>query len=431
MKLALLKRFGARFIGMVGGEAMQSAFHFALNIALVQIMSPLDYGVFAIVMVIGGIGLTYVRAFCGMPASIAIGRSHSTRAASAYDVTFGSGALVLSVFLGLATALAMGFWNPSCAWLAGGFVALWCLRSYLRMAMFALARQRAVVIADTAFTCAGAVLALVLLPPATHDTLQATLTVLLVANGLGVLAQVLLAGRPMRFSLGAGVLRRYGRLWHQLGWSGLSVTTANVQGQALALLVAGFAGPAAYAPIAAGLVLFVPLRIVASALANLMQPVVAAHVSRGETARMWQQAMAWSLLMAVLAAAYGAVAILALPYIKVQVFAGTPIYLIGFACWAIYTATMLYVMPRLILEAAGAFRQIAVITAAGAVVGFVLVCTALLAGMPVWSLVGAFVSEIFVLLACWEVVRRMFPMVAMPHGSAANAVSIALPAAKP
>ena len=429
MKLSLLKRLGARFIGMVGGEAMQSAFHFALNIALVQLMAPQDYGVFAIVMVIGGLGLTYVRAFCGMPASIYIGRSHSRRAAGAYDVTFGSGALVLSAVLGLVTAAAMGFWNPPCAWLAGGFVALWCLRSYLRMAMFAFALQRAVVVADTAFTLAGAVLALALLPSAIDNRLQAALTVLLAANGLGVLAQLLLARRPMRFSLGAPVRRRYGRLWHQLGWSGISVTTANLQGQALSLLVAGFAGPAAYAPIAAGLVLFVPLRIIATALANLMQPIVAAHVSRGETARMWQQAWAWSLLMAALALAYGAVALLALPYVKMQVFSGTPIYLIGFSCWAIFTATMLYVMPRLILEAAGAFRQIAVITALGAAAGFVLVCLALVSGPPVWSLVGAFVSEICVLLACWEAVRRMFPQ----HGTLGkhSGPSLALPVAKP
>src|SRR5450755_863846 len=107
--LAHFKRFGKRLILMTGSEAIQSAFHLALNIALVHVSSARDYGVFAIVMLMGGLGLTYVRALFAMPVTVFIGHSRQDRAAQAYDVAFGSGALVLSILIGLTVALLLQF----------------------------------------------------------------------------------------------------------------------------------------------------------------------------------------------------------------------------------------------------------------------------------------------------------------------------------
>jgi len=44
-----------RLVLMIGGEAMQSGFHFALNIALLHMLSAQGYGLFAIGMVMGGV----------------------------------------------------------------------------------------------------------------------------------------------------------------------------------------------------------------------------------------------------------------------------------------------------------------------------------------------------------------------------------------
>ena len=401
--------FIKRFVGMVSGEAMQSAFHFALNVALVQIMSAADYGVFAIILVIGGVGLTYIRAFCAMPVSIWIGRSRSRSRALAYDVSFGSAALVLALLLGMATAWALQAWIGSQALIGGLFVTLWCLRSYVRTAMFALGLQKAATLSDAAFTLTGTSLASVLLYGAGQDKLGPALLALLLANAAGLACALLLGRRKLRVSLGRPVRRRFRALWAQLGWSGISVTTANLQGQGISMLVAGIAGPAAYAPIAAGLVLFVPLRIIATALVNLMQPVLAGHIARGETEKMWHQAKTWTLLMGAGSFAYGAGMMFVVPHLKMRVFEGAPLQMIAFCCWAIYSATMLYVMPRLIMEAAGAFRLIAIITAGSAAIGMVLVTLALMLAPPAWSLLGAFASEMLVLGACWISLARLMP----------------------
>jgi len=88
MNLSALVKPVLRLTVMIGGELTQSALHFALNLVLIGVLSAFDYGVFAITLLIGGIGLTYVRALTAMPASIYIGKSGSGIRARFYDQMF-------------------------------------------------------------------------------------------------------------------------------------------------------------------------------------------------------------------------------------------------------------------------------------------------------------------------------------------------------
>ncbi|MFD1984100.1 hypothetical protein ACFSOZ_15705 [Mesorhizobium newzealandense] len=54
MKFAFPGHLLRRLVLMIGGEAIQSGFHFALNIALLHVLSAQGYGIFAIAMVMGG-----------------------------------------------------------------------------------------------------------------------------------------------------------------------------------------------------------------------------------------------------------------------------------------------------------------------------------------------------------------------------------------
>jgi len=401
------RRFANRFVVMVGGEGMQSALHFGLNIALLHVLPPHDYGVFAIVMVIGGLGLTYIRALTAMPASIWIGRSRSAGAAAAYDVTFGSGAFVLAAIIGLTVALVLRVWLDADALAGGVFVGLWSLRSHLRTSIFARGRATPVAISDAAYTMSGAAMAVVLLGCVTPgNRLQGTFTLLAAANALSIAVMLLAARRPVRISLRRSIRRRYAGIWRQLGWSGVSVTTTNLQGQGMALLVAAIAGPAAYAPIAAAIVLFVPLRLVGTSVVNLMQPMVAGELARGETATVWRQALIWTAVGAAGALLYGAAIMVALPLVHTRVFEGAPIFVIGGFAWAGSATVMTYIMPRIILEVVSAFREVTMIAAAAAATGMAVSAVILEIAAPAWSMLGSLISELIVLACCWLAVKR-------------------------
>ncbi|WP_172349432.1 lipopolysaccharide biosynthesis protein [Mesorhizobium sp. NZP2298] len=389
-----------RLVLMIGGEAMQSGFHFALNLALLHMLSAQGYGLFALAMVMGGVGLSYIRSLTAVPASIWMSKSSNRAGVDAHDVAFGTAALVVALLMAAGTAILMHLLGDPSGIAAGCFVGAWSLRSHMRTAFFTRRQQVVVSISDAAFTIAGTVLAGSAIWFA-RDVLQTVFYALAAANLFGIFVLVRLAGRRVRVSFRMPTRRRYTKLWRQLCWSGFSATTTNIQGQSLALLVAGIAGPAAYAPLAAVLVLFAPLRIISLAFVNMTQPELAKLMQNNETRRVWTQAKIWSLVMGLGGLAYGCAIMFVLPMIKSQALQDASVGFIGLFAIANFVPIMLYIMPRIVLEIFGDFRIVAFITMGGAIVGLALIAILLAVASPPWALLGSAVSETFVLVASW------------------------------
>ncbi|QKC82726.1 hypothetical protein EB232_14890 [Mesorhizobium sp. NZP2077] len=385
---------------MIGGEAMQSGFHFALNIMLLHMLSAQGYGLFAIGMVMGGVGLSYIRSLTAVPASIWMSKSTNAAGVDAYDVAFGTAALMVALLMAVGTAVLMRLLGDPSGIAAGCFVGAWSLRSHMRTAFFARRLQVVVSISDAAFTIAGTVLAGLAIWYA-GDALQAVFYALAAANVFGIFVLVRLARRTIRISFRMPTRRRYARLWRQLCWSAFSATTTNIQGQCLALLVAGIAGPAAYAPLAAVIVLFAPLRIISLAFVNMTQPELAKLMRQNETRRVWSQAKIWSVVMGLGGLAYGCAILFVLPMIKSQALQDASVGFIGLLVTVNFIPIMLYIMPRIVLEIFGDFRIVAFITMGGAIVGLALIAILLSVASPPWALLGSAVSETFVLAASW------------------------------
>ena len=83
-------RLGRNFMLSLGGEGLQSGFHFVLNLVLIRLLSPHDFGIFAIAFVLGGISLTYGNALVSTPAAVLMPRLKSRGAVDFQDVVFGS-----------------------------------------------------------------------------------------------------------------------------------------------------------------------------------------------------------------------------------------------------------------------------------------------------------------------------------------------------
>ncbi len=414
--ITLIRHVARRMIIVVSGEAAQSGVHFVLNLGLLHRLPPREYGVFALVMVMGGLGLTYVRSLTAMPASIWIGRSRTIREADAYDVTFGSAALILSAMIAVIVVLILHGWGESGAALGGFFVGFWSLRSHMRTATFARGEIMPVAVSDAVFTICGLGLSIVVLAWDEGQLQKDVFALLSLANVLGIGALIVARGNPVRISLGRSVRRRYLGLWRPLSWSGVGITTTNLQGQGLALVVAALAGPAGYAPIAASVVLFVPVRIFSAALVNIVQAQLSAVVGRGEWARVWQQALTWTAVLGGVSLLYGAAVVTSLPLLHLQIFNDAPVWIVGSFAWAISCATMLYVMPRIILEAVGALRMIAFISAISAVIGISTVAGLLLVSTPAWSMAGGLLSELTVLIGSWLALHRWKDQRRVPAG---------------
>lgn len=391
---------------MLGGEVLQSAFHFALNVVLVRLLAPADYGVFAIGMLMGGIGLTYMRSAAGVPATLFIPQHRGRPRVVAFEAMANASALGLAVLFFAAAGVALELWLKADALAGGLFIGLWALRSYVRTVLFAHDEPLTASLSDSVFALAGTLIGTAFLLSGAAVSLESVFFVLAAANAAAIGAALLLHRRPFPVSMRRSVRRRLRRVAPQLLWASAGVTTGTLQAQGQVLLIAAIAGPAAYAPIAAMLVVLAPLRLVSSALANMAQPELAALAAAGRHDGIWRRMVFWTAAMLGVGACYALAMGVAVPLLGARVFDNQPRALIGFFAWGISVAPLLYLMPKIALEVRRAFALLTAVNAAAAVVGLAAVAVLLLAASPAWSMAGTLLSELVVLSCCWAAVLR-------------------------
>lgn len=409
-------RLGRRFILSLGGEGTQSAFHFLLNLFLIRLLNAHDYGVFAIVFVLGGVALTYCNALVSVPTAVHLPRLRSPGAGRYQEVMLGSIALLFALAVGIAvaTGLFLTLRDLEQSLAGGTFVGLWMLRNHVRTVLFAYKKNAIATLADVSYTIGGvAFVALMLRLHSVGAGATSAIWGLALANLLGIAVALFVRRSPLRVSYGSSVWRRYRKIWRDVGWSLVGTTTWTIQGQALAFLVAAFAGPSAYAPVAAGALLFSPLRPAVSAFINVFRTEFVVAVAEHRYRR----------LSAIVHAVAGAVALacmgvgvgfwLGWPLLEKYVFAGkfadASMPLVVTLSGVAATLFLTYAVPLTLIQAAGNFRAVAIATSLGAVTGLAVTSILLSVTSVAWSILGLVAGEavcgVYLWLAARDVLR--------------------------
>ena len=413
LRLAATVRAGlsGRFAVILSGELIQSLFHFALNILLVRELGAHDYGLFAIVFTVGAVGITYIRALVAVPATLHLARSLGRPAALGYDVMFGSGAALVSVLMALATTVALVPVIGPGGLAAGAFVGLYGFRSYLRIVLLARGRPRIAGLSDLVYAICGALFVWRGVSGEGTALLDRAFLAIALAHAIAIAVAYGALRQRLRISLHPRARARYRAIWRTLAWSLAGVTSLTVQGQGLTLLFALLAGPAAYAPIAATLVLYAPLRIPTSALMNMVLPEISGLLAAGQVQAARRLVMRHVLLIGCACLVYGLIMAATLPLIEQVLFkgrfAGEAMGWIGLGVWAVVTTSLLYAIPRAYLEACAAFRTITAGAVASAALGFALMVPLLLMLPPATALLGLLASEIATLVWSVAAFRRL------------------------
>ena len=396
MRIPDFGRFVRRFAVILSGELIQSLFHFVLNIVLVRELGAHGYGLFAIVFTIGAVGVTYIRALVAVPATLFLSRSLGRPAERGHDAVFGSGATAIALLMAAAVSVGLAPAIGGAALAGGAFVGLYAFRSYLRIVLLARRAPWIAGASDIVYSVCGLML-VAFLHAGDIALLEHVFLGIAAAHAAGIAVALAAIGRPVRVSFRASVRRRYAEIWRTLIWSLLGVTGTTVQGQGLTLLFALLAGPAAYAPIAATLVLFAPLRIPTNALNNMVLPDISALLAAGRRLEARRLVLRSTALIGLACLAYGVAMWMALPIIESHLFNGRfasePMKGIGFGVWCVVTIALLYAIPRAFLEASAAFRVIAAGALVSAAVGFLIMVPSLLTLSPPFALIGLAVSE--------------------------------------
>ncbi|WP_158807209.1 hypothetical protein [Beijerinckia sp. L45] len=404
--IEILSRLGWRFAIMLGGEGLQSALAFGLNIALARSIPDQSYGEFAIIVLISGLAAIYMRTLFGIAVCTFVPQCRRESAARAYAVSFGSGAAAFAFGCAILSATIFALAGLSCAIAAGAFIGMSALRSYVRMALFAQQRAVLATAGDFAFALVATGLCVpIILRADTSDVLRDVFIALTAAHLAGIAVALMLLRQPVRLSLRKSIRLRFTKLLPSLSWSIVSVTSATIQSQGPTLVIAVLAGPAAYAPIAAMTAILSPLRLAAIALANMTQPELARILQGPRSRKVLSLLITMSLGILAACAAYEVTLAIAYPFLRNRLFAGrftgSSLSLITLELSCIATAALLSAAPKILLEATRDFKQIAIVSIIGAGVGVPLVAFLVVTQSVAVSMVGLFASELVVLIGCW------------------------------
>jgi len=311
-------------------------------------------------------------------------------------------ALALVSVLGL----SMQGWNNGTTLSAIGFVLAYVARQYSRAYGYARFDVMAVLVGDMTYVliAAGILLGIFFagLPLSASDVFIA----LTAANVIAVLietarlpAENLTLMRPDR------ALRSYFPIWGQARWALVGAVTTILVQQAHTAVVVTLKNPESYAPLAAGFVLFGPVRVLFQTIQNVVKPEMALAISEHRTEDAKRQ------MLIVSALSVGGVLLVALAmqlawpwlnqWLYQQEYKDEPMRLIVTLWAAITLIGALQNGPYTALQSLKLFQPLAIVTVYGALLGLALV-TACVVWLEIsWSLLGVFAAESFV--AVWVV----------------------------
>jgi len=294
--------------------------------------------------------------------------------------------------------------------LLGLYGTIMCLRWFARWLAYATDRPLQAVLSDVAY---GVPLVAGLVGLAEWHALSIATTAgvlcLAAAAGLAVFGRRFLVQQIdawRRASLAA-----YAPIWRDLTqWALLGVVTSELSVNAHAYLVTFFAGPGAFALIAAGSLFMRPVSLCLSALPDRERPLMVRTLMNGDragTERCVREFRAAAVAIWVLTLALSAAALAWFPHAILKADYAMRDVLLVVVLWAAIMAVRVWRTPEaVLLQAAREFRALASASVTSSIVALAATGALLLLAGPVASLLGILIGDLVLTERVFALARR-------------------------
>jgi O-antigen/teichoic acid export membrane protein len=396
----------SRYAIAIAAPGSVSVAQLMLQLALLHTVGAGEFGTFAFLMVAIQFGYSVSNALIATPYTVVSQRPGFTNDEATifhtvnltYCLAFGAGSALL------ATALGGGAWVAYFALYATAAMVRWFGRAHA----FANFRNWRVALSDITYAAA-------LVLPATVLWLTGMLSMTaaaLVLLGATVAGLAIIGPQFLRAQLRLATLKNlvaYREVWRdQARWTLLGVATTEATSNAHSYLVTAFAGPSAFAPLAAASFFVKPLALTITSLTQLERPVMSRAVNAGDTLRAmatrrnFQVALALAWLVTVSATA---LILWRWPGLVVRPGYGWHDILIAAALFSLIAASQAVQAPSsVLLQAAGQFPLLAKFSLNACSISIIGGAALLWLAGPVWSLAGICAGQ---LLMTWQIARHV------------------------
>lgn len=403
-----------RYLSAVLSQGLISGFHFVLNLTLVKLLGLSDFGIYALTFVAAVMAAAVSNALVSTPLCVYAPAAKSDLERVRIQMmltTIMSLLLGAGLALGLVASFAVSDSGVQLSTLlaAIGFVASYLARQYSRSFGYARFDVIGVLFGDACYVTAGAVLISFALWNGTALNATQVFTMLTLANLLAILVELKRFPESMKILPVQTALKDYRTIWIQSRWALLGAVTTIVVSQAHSIVVTVLESPTAYAPLAAGFVIFGPVRVVFSTIQNVLKPEMALAVSNQKYGDARWQMFAMSGLSLAAVVGLSLLAYMLWPvldsYLYAEQYSHAPMLEIV-ALWA--GITMIAAIqngPFTALQAMKKFKPLALSSVYGSILSVALVTIATGFAPVQWSILGILMAESFV--AVWVVVLSL------------------------
>ncbi|RQW45482.1 hypothetical protein [Novosphingobium sp. LASN5T] len=397
----------ARYVLAALGPVATAGAQFLLSLLLLRSLPPAAFGGFSFLLIAATLATSVWSAMFCAPLLVFMTQRReqgADQAAKAVLMASVVGAAIATVGFA-ALALATGF-PAEASVIFAFFASLGLVRWLGRAHAYALGHQTRTIASDVVYAVSlmGGIGLLFTLEAITLDHAYLVLLVATVA-GIGAL------GRPYASALliapTPAVLRGYRRVWREhSSWSLAGVVSTEATVNCHAYLVTAICGPAAFAPIAATQLLIRPITVATNALMEFERAQMARQLGEGVVDSAAHALRLFRMVLAGVCLLVG-LAVLALflfaPRLLFPAHYAMPVLVTGAASWLTVAFIRAIRTPEsALLQAAGAFRPLAMASIYSAAFSIATVATVLVFAQPIWSVAGVLGGELVFLYWVWR-----------------------------
>jgi len=416
-RLSLLARVGElasqRYLLSLGAQALVSGFHFGLNYLLLQRMSLFDYGVFAFAFfTLAQFASAVNNALISTPLTVYTPTLSDENERNEKEAMFSL--LNILLFLALIT-LGLGY-----LWYSGLasnlvlsvtlFVAIYASRQYSRSLGYARLRPLVTAIGDTCYVFSGLLFTAILVWQFDDLKVEWALLALSAANATAMVVERLRLNTRWWRSYNFRQLLQYKEIWSQSRWALIGAMTTLFLAQAHSLIITWSKGPTAFAPLAAGFVLFGPVRVALITWQNMVKPELAVALSHNRNDAVATQIKRTLTMMGAAVILLGIGLMVMWPLVNEVMYAekysDQPMQLIVLMWAAITFFAAIYNAPAAALQALKDFRVLAMSSVYGAIISAFVVSVLLYFTAPEYTLLGIMAAEAFMAVYLLSIVFR-------------------------
>jgi hypothetical protein len=405
--LPRLLRLAGRYGLSASGPVAISGAHFLASLVFLRNLPAAEFGLFSFVLVVVPFCMSMAGALVSTPVATATHGQDPTVIAVCIKLNLVLSAIAATCVLAL---MLISHAAPGPAFLLAGFGGALTYRWFARCYAYVGGRVFAAVGSDAVYSlCLLTGLGTLVLTH--HVTLENGAALMLLA----ALASLAPFGRDFARRQFAALrftsLRSYWPVWKDMTrWSLIGVVFTEMTANAHAYFVTFISGPQSFALLALGMLLMRPVSLVQSALPDMERPVIARAIAGGDIAGALR--VTGEFRMAVFAAWLGTVTLAAIILLEFpqlllkKGYAEDQVVAVTILCAIIMAVRSLRAPHAVLLQAAGAFKELAGIGTKSSLVSIAATLGLLLAFGPIASLGGVLLGELVILVIVMRLTRN-------------------------